>query len=114
MMMNPAMMQQYQAQMQQQMQAQQQQAQQQQAQQQGAAGAAGAKPQPNAMPGMPGWMDKFEKDLETLKPDSMKGYTIGDNTHKNLSKHPWRLDDEKLAKARVEGADLMPRFPVPV
>ena len=26
----------------------------------------------------------------------MKGYTIGDNSHKELSKHPWRLDDEKL------------------
>ena len=26
----------------------------------------------------------------------MKGYTIGDNTNKNLSKHPWRMDDEKL------------------
>jgi predicted TIM-barrel fold metal-dependent hydrolase len=48
------------------------------------------------MPGMPGWMDKFEKDLETLKPDSMKGYTIGDNTNKQLAKHPFHLDDEKL------------------
>jgi hypothetical protein len=26
----------------------------------------------------------------------MKGYTIGDNTNKKLSRHPWRLDDEKL------------------
>jgi predicted TIM-barrel fold metal-dependent hydrolase len=26
----------------------------------------------------------------------MKGYTIGDNTNKDLSRHPWRLDDEKL------------------
>ena len=48
------------------------------------------------MPGMPGWMDKFEKDLETLKPDSFKGYTIGDNTNKHLARHPWHLDDEKL------------------
>ena len=31
-----------------------------------------------------------------IKPDSMKGYTIGDNTHKDLSRHPWRMDDEKL------------------
>ncbi len=31
-----------------------------------------------------------------LKPDSMKGYTIGDNTNKDLSRYPWRLDDEKL------------------
>jgi predicted TIM-barrel fold metal-dependent hydrolase len=48
------------------------------------------------MPGMPGWMDKFEKDLETLKPDSFKGYTVGDNTNKHLARHPWHLDDEKL------------------
>jgi predicted TIM-barrel fold metal-dependent hydrolase len=48
------------------------------------------------MPGMPGWLDKFEKDLETLKPDSFKGYTIGDNTNKHLARHPWHLDDEKL------------------
>ena len=31
-----------------------------------------------------------------LKPDSWKGYTIGDNTNKDLSTHPWRMDDEKL------------------
>ena len=31
-----------------------------------------------------------------LKPDSFKGYTIGDNTNKHLSKWPFRLDDEKL------------------
>ena len=31
-----------------------------------------------------------------LKPDSFKGYTVGDNTNKHLSRHPWRLDDEKL------------------
>ena len=29
--------------------------------------------------------------------NSVKGYTIGDNTHKNLSKYPWRMDDEKVA-----------------
>jgi predicted TIM-barrel fold metal-dependent hydrolase len=47
-------------------------------------------------PGYPGWMEKVESDMEKLKPDSFKGYTIGDNTNKHLSKHPWRLDDEKL------------------
>jgi len=47
-------------------------------------------------PGYPGWMEQIDYALEKLKPDSMKGYTIGDNTHKDLSKHPWRLDDEKL------------------
>ena len=48
------------------------------------------------MPGMPGWLDKVDRDLELLKPDSFKGYTVGDNTNKHLAKHPWRLDDEKL------------------
>jgi len=48
------------------------------------------------MPGMPGWLDKVDKDYETLKPDSFKGYTVGDNTNKQLAKHPWHLDDEKL------------------
>jgi predicted TIM-barrel fold metal-dependent hydrolase len=47
-------------------------------------------------PGYPGWMESIDHALAELKPDSMKGYTIGDNTNKNLSKHPWRLDDEKL------------------
>src|SRR2546421_738373 len=32
-------------------------------------------------PGQPGWLDKLQAALE-LKPDSCKGYTIGDNTHK--------------------------------
>ncbi len=47
-------------------------------------------------PGYDGWMEQIDHALKDLKPDSMKGYTIGDNTNKNLSKHPWRLDDEKL------------------
>ena len=48
------------------------------------------------MPGMPGWLDKVDEDLEKLKPDSFKGYTVGDNTNKDLARHPWHLDDEKL------------------
>ena len=47
-------------------------------------------------PGWPGWMDKAEQEMETLRPDSWKGYTIGDNTNKHLSKWPFRLDDEKV------------------
>jgi predicted TIM-barrel fold metal-dependent hydrolase len=53
-------------------------------------------------PGYPGWMDQIDHALAELKPDSMKGYTIGDNTHKELSKHPWRLDDEKLVYPAYE------------
>ena len=45
---------------------------------------------------MPGWMEKVDRDIEVLKPDSFKGYTVGDNTNKQLSRHPWRMDDEKL------------------
>jgi hypothetical protein len=47
-------------------------------------------------PGWPGWLDKTEEEMEKLRPDSWKGYTIGDNTNKHLSKFPFRLDDEKL------------------
>ena len=47
-------------------------------------------------PGYPGWMDEVDRAIATLKPDSWKGYTVGDNTHKELATHPWRMDDEKL------------------
>ena len=47
-------------------------------------------------PGWPGWLERVDADFEKLKPDSFKGYTIGDNTNKHLSKHPYRLDDEKV------------------
>jgi uncharacterized protein len=47
-------------------------------------------------PGQPGWLDKLDAALE-LKPDSVKGYTVGDNTHKATSRYPWRMDDEKIA-----------------
>jgi hypothetical protein len=47
-------------------------------------------------PGWPNWLQKVEEEMEKLKPDSWKGYTIGDNTNKHLSKFPFRLDDEKL------------------
>jgi predicted TIM-barrel fold metal-dependent hydrolase len=46
-------------------------------------------------PGQLGWVEAVERAIEEDKPDSFKGYTIGDNTHKELSKHPWRMDDER-------------------
>jgi len=46
-------------------------------------------------PGRPGWLDDLDAAL-SLKPESCKGYTVGDNTHKELSKYPWRMDDEKV------------------
>ena len=46
-------------------------------------------------PGRPGWLDDLDRAL-ALKPDSVKGYTVGDNTHKELAQYPWRMDDEKV------------------
>ena len=45
-------------------------------------------------PKQTGWMDEVDKAIAVYKPDSWKGYTIGDPL--NPSKFPWRLDDEKL------------------
>ncbi|MBV9863667.1 MAG: amidohydrolase family protein [Alphaproteobacteria bacterium] len=47
-------------------------------------------------PGQPGWLDKVDQAIEVYKPDSWKGYTVGDNTHKELAAYPWHADDEKL------------------
>ncbi len=52
-------------------------------------------------PGTPGWLDDLNRAM-ALKPDSIKGYTIGDNTHKDLSRHPWRMDDEKTTYRAYE------------
>ncbi|HMO76587.1 MAG TPA: amidohydrolase family protein [Sphingopyxis sp.] len=48
-------------------------------------------------PEAPGWLDDLDAALE-LKPDSLKGYTVGDNTHKDLARHPWRMDSEETYK----------------
>ncbi|HEY3777389.1 MAG TPA: hypothetical protein VGL35_04980 [Rhizomicrobium sp.] len=53
-------------------------------------------------PGQPGWLEEIDRGIKVLKPDAWKGYTIGDNTHKNLSRHPWRMDDETLAYKAYE------------
>jgi hypothetical protein len=45
-------------------------------------------------PKQQGWMDEVDKAIAVYKPDSWKGYTIGDPL--NPSKFPWRLDDEAL------------------
>ena len=47
-------------------------------------------------PGQPAWLEQVDRVIAQLKPDSFKGYTIGDNTNKALGKYPWRLDDEKV------------------
>jgi len=47
-------------------------------------------------PGQPGWLEGIDRAIEEFKPDSWKGYTVGDNTHKETSRYPWHADDEKL------------------
>ena len=47
-------------------------------------------------PGWPGWLDDIDRAVEVYKPDSWKGYTVGDNTNKDHANHPYHLDDEKL------------------
>jgi len=47
-------------------------------------------------PGYDGWLAEVDRCLEQDKPDSAKGYTVGDNTNKHLARRPWRMDDEKL------------------
>ncbi|HUF91824.1 MAG TPA: amidohydrolase family protein [Candidatus Limnocylindria bacterium] len=53
-------------------------------------------------PGQPGWLEAVDRAIAELKPDSFKGYTIGDNTNKAAGKYPWRLDDEKVTYKAYE------------
>ena len=46
-------------------------------------------------PGAPGWLDEVDRVLEKLKPQSLKGYTIGDPLYQTKKKSNWRLDDER-------------------
>jgi predicted TIM-barrel fold metal-dependent hydrolase len=48
------------------------------------------------VPGQKGWLEGIDQAISEWKPDSWKGYTIGDNTHKATSAYPWLMDDEKL------------------
>ncbi len=43
-----------------------------------------------------GWMDEVERASSVLKPDSWKGYTIGDPLFPSKLGSYWRLDDQKL------------------
>ena len=42
-----------------------------------------------------GWLDEVDRCIDTLKPDSWKGYTIGDPIFLTKKGSNWRLDDEK-------------------
>ncbi len=77
-------------------------------------------------PGAPGWLDQLDAAI-ALRPDSVKGYTVGDNTHKETARYPWRMDSddtyrgyEKIAAAGIRnvcvhkglwGRGLDQRFP---
>src|SRR5262245_28056720 len=54
-------------------------------------------------PGWEGWLDDLERAL-VRKPESLKGYTVGDNTNKDEARHPWRMDDEKVTYKTYEMA----------
>lgn len=56
-------------------------------------------------PGAPGWLEHLQASLD-LRPDSVKGYTVGDNTHKETARYPWRMDDEAVT---YRGYELMVR-----
>ena len=43
-----------------------------------------------------GWMEEVDRCIATLKPDSWKGYTIGDPLFPSKNASYWRLDDDKL------------------
>ncbi len=42
-----------------------------------------------------GWLDEVDRCIEVIKPDSWKGYTIGDPIFLTKKGSNWRLDDEK-------------------
>jgi predicted TIM-barrel fold metal-dependent hydrolase len=43
-----------------------------------------------------GWMDEVDRCIAAVKPDSWKGYTIGDPLFPSKLGSYWRLDDQKL------------------
>jgi uncharacterized protein len=55
-------------------------------------------------PMTPGYLDEVDRAIETLKPDSWKGYTIGDPIFLTKKGSNWRLDDEKLVYPFYEKA----------
>ena len=51
-----------------------------------------------------GWLDEVDRAIATLKPDSWKGYTIGDPLFPSKLESYWWLDDEKLVYPFYEKA----------
>jgi uncharacterized protein len=69
------------------------------------------------IPGQDGGLDDIDRQVEVTRPDSWKGYTIGDPTAAmrvgKISAYPWRMDDEKVAYptferiARAKGSKIV-------
>ena len=55
-------------------------------------------------PKQPGWLEEVDRCIEQVKPNSWKGYTIGDPLNVKTTKYPWRLDDEKIVYPFYEKA----------
>jgi predicted TIM-barrel fold metal-dependent hydrolase len=55
-------------------------------------------------PRQPGWMEEVDRVIEQVRPNSWKGYTIGDPLNVTTTKYPWRLDDEKIVYPFYEKA----------
>src|SRR6516164_8712816 len=55
-------------------------------------------------PRQPGWLEEVDRCIAEVKPNSWKGYTIGDPLQPTTTKYPWRLDDEKLVYPFYEKA----------
>src|SRR3989440_12771998 len=51
-----------------------------------------------------GWMEEVDRAIATLKPDSWKGYTIGDPLFPSKLQSYWWLDDDKLMYPLYEKA----------
>jgi len=55
-------------------------------------------------PGQGDWMNEVDRAIAEYKPDSWKGYTIGDPLSPSTKSTTWRLDDEKLVYPFYEKA----------
>ena len=48
-------------------------------------------------PKKPGWLNEVDRAIAQIRPDSWKGYTIGDPLFPSKLGSYWRLDDDKVA-----------------
>ncbi len=47
-------------------------------------------------PGQDGWLDEVDRCIDVCKPESWKGYTVGNPLAATAKGSSWRLDDEKV------------------